>query len=101
MFNPIGKFVVALVLALSTGAALTAQGASGTWSDLSPAADWSNANTASWTGGIVADGAGNTADFSTVNLPGDTSINVVDPQHDRQPDFRRYGSRQFAGQLVA
>ncbi len=80
MFNPIGKFVVALVLALSTGAALTAQGASGTWSDLSPAADWSNANTASWTGGIVADGAGNTADFSTVNLPGDTSINVVDPR---------------------
>ena len=28
----------------------------------------------------MADGVGNTADFSTVNLPGDTSINVVDPR---------------------
>ena len=60
------------------GRGLTAQGANGTWSDPSPAADWSNVNTASWAGGMVADGAGNTADFSTVNLPGDTAINVVD-----------------------
>ena len=80
MFKPNGKFVAALIWALSTGAALTAQGANGIWTDLSPAADWSNANTASWTGGIVADGAGNTADFSTVNLPADTSLNVVDPR---------------------
>ncbi len=80
MFEQTQKGLAALTLVLSIGAATTAWAANGTWKDISSTADWSNANTASWQGGIVADGAGNTADFSTINLPGDTTINVVDPR---------------------
>ena len=80
MFDHIQKRLAALTLVLSIGAATTAWAANGTWKDVSSTADWSNANTASWQGAIVADGAGNTADFSTINLPGDMTINVVDPR---------------------
>ncbi len=57
----------------------SAWAASGTWTDTN-SNDWSNANTASWLGGIIADGAGNTADFSTIDLPTDIFVNVVDPR---------------------
>jgi len=78
MFEQIKKSLAALAVTLLIGAATTTWAASGTWKDASTTADWSNANTASWQGAIVADGAANTADFSTINLPGDTTINVVD-----------------------
>jgi fibronectin-binding autotransporter adhesin len=71
----IRPLIVAAVVALP----MAAQAASGTWTDVNPN-DWSNANTASWLGGVIADGSGNTADFSTINLPADISVNVVDPR---------------------
>jgi autotransporter-associated beta strand protein len=43
------------------------QAATGTWTGTTTAANWSD--TAQWTAGIVADGANETADFSTVDLP--------------------------------
>jgi fibronectin-binding autotransporter adhesin len=71
----IRTLIVATVIAFP----IAARAASGTWTDVNPN-DWSNANTASWLGGIIADGSGNTADFSTINLPADIAINVVDPR---------------------
>jgi fibronectin-binding autotransporter adhesin len=68
-----------LLVATMIAVPMAAQAANGTWIDVNPN-DWSNANTASWLGGIIADGSGNTADFSTINLPTDTFINVVDPR---------------------
>jgi autotransporter-associated beta strand protein len=47
--------------------------ASGTWS-ADASGDWSDAT--NWSGGIIADGSGNAADFSTVNLTADRTVNL-------------------------
>ena len=52
----------AALCAISTGHA-----ANGSWSGTTSPGLWSAA--ANWTGGVVADGAGNTGNFSTVDLP--------------------------------
>ncbi len=70
------SFPVVLFVAISSIASAV-QGANGTWTDIN-SNDWSNLNTSSWLTGIVADGSGNTADFSTIDLPADIAVNVVD-----------------------
>ena len=63
---------------------------SGTWSK-DASGNWSDTN--NWAGGVVADGAGNTADFSTLNilanrtvtLDSDRTIGIVQFKDQSQP----------------
>ncbi len=48
--------------------------ADGTWTQLTSGGLWSE--TANWSGGIVADGSGATADFSTLNIIGTNTIHL-------------------------
>ena len=68
--------VVAVCLMAIPGVALAA---SGTWT-LDGSALWDDAVTAPWSGGIVADGAGNTADFSTIDITADVSVSLNAPR---------------------
>ncbi len=53
--------------------------ADGTWITTTPGTiSWSNP--ASWSGGTIADGAGATANFSTVNPTGDITVNLDTPR---------------------
>ncbi len=63
-------FMAAAVLAL-TGRGAPA--ASGTWST---AGGGSWAADGNWSGGTIADGAGNTADFSTLDIPADATVTL-------------------------
>jgi autotransporter-associated beta strand protein len=72
---------IARITAFSTATTLflplAALAQSSSWS--SPATgDWSN--TANWLGGIVADGADNVADFSTIDLLNDITVRVDSPR---------------------
>src|SRR5437868_8709416 len=60
--------------ALATG---NAGAASGTWT-FNPATSWtaSWSTPVNWAGGIVADGAGNIADFSKLNITVNPTINL-------------------------
>ena len=49
---------------------------SGTWTGTTDLESWSN--TANWSGGIVADGAGNSADFSTIDVPETGLLEALD-----------------------
>jgi fibronectin-binding autotransporter adhesin len=53
-----------------------AQAANGTWNVNAPG-NWSN--TANWTGGVIASGAGATADFSTLDISSDHAVNIDAP----------------------
>jgi autotransporter-associated beta strand protein len=56
-------------------AALPGQAQTGTWSQATGGTyTWSN--TANWTGGVIADGANNTANFTTANLTGPITVNL-------------------------
>lgn len=48
--------------------------ADGTWTQLTAGGLWSD--TANWSGGIVADGSGATADFSTLNIVSTTTVHL-------------------------
>ncbi|MCX6873761.1 MAG: hypothetical protein NTW21_08130, partial [Verrucomicrobia bacterium] len=66
---------VALVaaLALALAAPVSAQSASGTWTN--PAGgSWATAG--NWAGGVIADGSGHTADFSTLNLSANAVVTL-------------------------
>jgi autotransporter-associated beta strand protein/YVTN family beta-propeller protein len=52
---------------------MSAHGANGTWTNPN-GGSWTN--TANWSGGIIADGAGNTANFSTLSLPADAIVTL-------------------------
>ncbi len=56
--------------------AQSAFAASGVWTN-DVSGDWGNTN--NWLGGIVADGAGNTGDFSAVDLAGDLAVTLDAP----------------------
>lgn len=62
---------LAVVLAPQAGHA-----ASGTWTNIVSGGLWSAS--ANWTNGIVADGSGNTADFSSVNITTDPTVVQLD-----------------------
>jgi fibronectin-binding autotransporter adhesin len=67
-------------LASAIAALLSAQSASaqqdGTW--LGNSGDWNDP--ATWSGGIIADGAGFTANFTGLNIPGARTITLTAPQ---------------------
>ena len=67
------KHIRLLVLGLATGLLAThsAHAANGTWTS-NANNNWSN--TGSWSGGTVADSAGSTADFSTLNITNNRTI---------------------------
>jgi autotransporter-associated beta strand protein/YVTN family beta-propeller protein len=52
---------------------ICAQAASGTWTNRN-GGSWTNA--VNWNGGVIADGSGSTANFSTLNLPADTAVTL-------------------------
>lgn len=64
-------FLSAMLLALVSG---SAQAANGTWSNTSSGGLWSAI--ANWSGGTVANGAGFTADFSTLNITADNTVHL-------------------------
>lgn len=66
--NKFSTFARASLLALAPFCVVsTASAQSGTWIGISYGDLWSS--TANWTGGTIADGAGNNANFSTLDLP--------------------------------
>ena len=72
---------IARITAFSTAATLllplTAQAQSSSWTS-TVTGNWSN--TSNWLGGIVADGADNIADFSTVDLLNDVTVHLDSPR---------------------
>ncbi|HVV72509.1 MAG TPA: hypothetical protein VHI52_13595, partial [Verrucomicrobiae bacterium] len=66
--------LLAAAFVCSLGA--VAHGASGTWTNLN-GGSWTNPG--NWLGGIVAEGSGFSADFSTLNLPADVRITLDAP----------------------
>ncbi|MCM2273319.1 MAG: autotransporter-associated beta strand repeat-containing protein [Candidatus Didemnitutus sp.] len=62
-----------LVAGLSSALLIHAQPINGTWTGTS-SSGWNN--TANWSGGIVAGGAGSIADLSTVNISGTVQANI-------------------------
>src|SRR5262245_32491656 len=75
-FSPVRPFTRSLLNTvcwlLLTGT-LTSHAASGTWTNLTSSI-WGDAT--NWLNGVVADGTGDTADFSTINLPGDVTVSL-------------------------
>jgi autotransporter-associated beta strand protein/YVTN family beta-propeller protein len=68
---------------------LNANAASGTWTSLN---DGSWTNSANWSGAVIADGAGNTANFATLDLSANTTVTLDAP--------RTVGSLSFADQTA-
>jgi fibronectin-binding autotransporter adhesin len=68
-----------IIIALTTALTGAAAAQSGTWTSLTSGGNWSDA--ANWAGGVVADGAGNTANLSAVDLPeGPFAVNLLNPR---------------------
>ncbi len=61
--------LMATILTLSDSAVAD----SGTWTN-DASGSWSNLN--NWSGSIIADGSGNTADFSTIDISADRTVTV-------------------------
>jgi autotransporter-associated beta strand protein/YVTN family beta-propeller protein len=66
-----------LAVALCCSGGLTVEAASGTWTN-SSGGSWTNAS--NWNAGIIADGSGSTANFTTLNLPADTTVSLDAPR---------------------
>jgi autotransporter-associated beta strand protein len=64
----------AAVAASMSGSAFAASGA---WSNTA-GGNWELATPGNWTGGIVADGADSTADFSTIDITADTTVTLTE-----------------------
>ena len=64
--------LIAGLLLLASAASLQAQ--SGTWTNTASGGLWSA--TGNWLNGIVADGPGNTADFSTIDITGNNTVHL-------------------------
>src|SRR5258706_1371285 len=68
------NFPLLLLLAIwSCAPRMSAPAANGTWSNPG-GGSWTNS--ANWSAGIVADGAGNTANFNTLSLPADVTVTL-------------------------
>jgi autotransporter-associated beta strand protein len=75
----ISNFKIWIFFLLLNGGAwpFSAAAASGTWTNLN-GGSWTNSN--NWSGGTIADAAGNTADFSTLSLTADATVTLDAPQ---------------------
>ena len=67
-----------LLATLIVLANISAQAANGTWINANSGGLWSNG--ANWTGNIIANGAGFTADFSTLNITADNTVHLDSPR---------------------
>lgn len=75
--SPSGSGVRAALLACATACAFTsAHAQNGTWTGTTSPGLWSDS--ANWAGGVIATGAGNTANFSTIDIPDGTFIAALD-----------------------
>ena len=63
-----------LLAALFTLMNVSAQPVSGTWNNASSGGAWSSSG--NWVSGIIANGAGSTADFSTLNITADNTVHL-------------------------
>jgi hypothetical protein len=72
-FTCIRNLVLSASLLLLAGA-LNVQAASGTWTQTTSGGLWSV--TGNWLGGTVADGTGNTADFSTIDITANNTVHL-------------------------
>ena len=70
-FQPWLAGILAAVAALSL---LDAHAADGTWTQTASGGSWST--TGNWSGGIVADGLGSTANFNTLDLTADNTVRL-------------------------
>ncbi len=68
-----GRTLVVVAAAQGAVALPQAWGGNGVWTDLAGGV-WSTAG--NWSGGTIADGAGSTADFSTLNITSDTTVTL-------------------------
>jgi len=79
--SPLRKTAVCSLLAAM--AATGAHAASGTWTQISAGSasgTWVDSGTSSWAGGIVADGSGFTADFSTLDITANSTVTLGAPR---------------------
>ena len=75
--SPSGSGVRAALLACATACAFTsAHAQNGTWTGTASPGLWSDS--ANWSGGTIANGVGNTANFSTIDIPDGTFIAALD-----------------------
>src|SRR5262245_53442882 len=74
--KPVRPFLLLVALA-SWASVISTQAASGTWTNRN-GGSWTN--TANWNAAIIADGSGNTANFSTLNLSSDVTVTLDGPR---------------------
>ncbi|MES2475668.1 MAG: autotransporter-associated beta strand repeat-containing protein [Verrucomicrobiota bacterium] len=76
-FRPNALFARQTLLACTAVCAVSsAYAQNGTWTGVTSFTNWSD--TTNWSGGVVANGSGNTADFSTIDVPDGIFYAVVD-----------------------
>lgn len=68
----------AVAAATALAAPAAARAANGTWTNLTSGGLWSDTN--NWAGGVVADAQDGTADFSTLNITADNTVNLDTPR---------------------
>ena len=69
------RIIATVLLAmLFTLVDVSAQPVSGTWNNATSGGAWSSP--ANWVSGIIANGAGSTADFSTINITADNTVHL-------------------------
>src|SRR5689334_12614638 len=76
MMNKIFPPATLLVVCLWLGT-ICSYAASGTWTNPN-GGSWTNV--ANWSGGVIADGAGNSANFNTLSLPADAVVTLHAPR---------------------
>lgn len=69
-------FAVLVITGFIFSVTHTTHAANGTWTDTTTGGLWSSASNPPWAGGAVADGAGFTADFSTLNITSDNTVHL-------------------------
>lgn len=94
--GPVVATATVTVLAAPPGAA-----ANGTWTNPAGGSWTTNANWAGSPTGVIASGPGNTADFSTLNISADTTVNLDAPRAIGNLVFGDTATNTTAGWIVA
>src|SRR5215471_2232612 len=71
--RPLARALLPITCCLLLAGTLNSRAVSGTWTNLSSSI-WGDPT--NWLNGFIADGVGDTADFSTINLPGDVTVSL-------------------------